>query len=248
MKAIIYTKYGSPDVFQLKEVEKPTPKDNDVLIKIYASTVTSMDWRFRNGKTLIARFMTGLLKPKNSILGIELAGDIESLGTAVTRFKKGDLVYGGARGGAHAEYVCLLEDSVVMKPTNMTYEEAAGVPFCGLTALRFLRDKRDIQSGQNVLINGASSGVGTFEVQLAKYFGTKVTGVCSTTNLDMVRSFGADEVIDYTKKDFTKTGHTYDIIFDAVAKSSFSKCKSSLKKDGVYLSTVLTLPLLFQML
>jgi len=249
MKAIVYTKYGPPDVLELKEVKKPVPGDNEVLIKVCATTVTPMDWRFRNGKTLIARLlMTGLLKPKNSILGVELAGEIEAAGKDVKLFKEGDQVYGGGRPGAHAEYVCMPEEKVAMKPTNMTYEEAAGVPFAATTALYFLKERGKIQDGQKVLINGASGGVGTFAVQLAKYFGTEVTGVCSTTNLELVQSIGADRVIDYTKEDFTKEGQTYDIIFDTVGKRSFSQCKSSLKQRGIYLNTVLTFPLLLQML
>jgi len=207
-----------------------------------------MDWRFRQGKNIIARMMAGLTKPKKSIFGVELTGEIESVGKDVKLFKQGDQVYGVTRSGAHAEYICIPEENLAMKPTNMTYEEAAAVPFGACVALQFLRDYGGIQSGQKVLINGASGGVGTFAVQLAKYFGTEVTGVCSTTNLELVQSLGADEVIDYTKEDFTKTGKTYDIIFDAVGKRSFSQCKSSLKQKGIYLSTVLTIPLLMQML
>jgi len=249
MKAIVYTKYGPPDVLELKEIEKPEPKDNEVLIRVHATTVTPIDWRFRQpGKNIIARMMAGLIKPKNNVLGPELAGEIESVGKDVKLFKQGDQVYGGGQMGAHAEYTCMPEDKVAMKPTNMTYEEAAGVPFSGTTALYCLKERGKIQDGQKVLINGASGGVGTFAVQLAKYFGADVTGVCSTTNLELVQSIGADRVIDYTKEDFTKEGQTYDIIFDAVGKRSFSQCKSSLKQRGIYLSTIATIPLLLQML
>jgi NADPH:quinone reductase-like Zn-dependent oxidoreductase len=263
MKAIVYTEYGTPDVLQIKEVEKPVPGDNEILVRVHAASVNIGDLWARNFNEMTPSKFTmplplwlpskmyfGFTKPRVNILGSEFAGEVEAIGKDVKRFGKGDQVFGyrGQRMGANAEYLCVPANGLVaIKPANMTYEEAATVPYGALTALSLLR-KVAIQRGQKVLINGASGGIGSAAVQLAKYFGAEVTGVCSTPRMDFVTALGADKVIDYSREDFTKNGESYDLIFDILGKSSFSRCKNSLKRNGVYLLASFKMKQLFQML
>jgi len=253
MKAVVYEKYGPPDVLELREVEKTTPKDNEILIKTHAATVTSGDWRVRSlnipvGFGLIARLVLGFSRPRQPILGTELAGKIESVGKDVRKFKVGDQVFafGDASMGCYVEYKCMSEDGLVaLKPSNLTYDEAAALSFGGTTALDFFR-RGKLQSGERVLVNGASGGVGTAAVQLAKHFGADVTGVCSAANVELVRSLGAAHVIDYTKEDFTQNGETYDVIVDTVGTAPFSRSKNSLRESGRLLMVLGSLPDMLQ--
>jgi NADPH:quinone reductase-like Zn-dependent oxidoreductase len=253
MKAIVYKKYGSPEVFEAVETEKPAPQPGEVLIKVFATTVTAADCMMRRGDTFLSRILLGLFKPakKYQILGTEFSGTVEATGNEVTRFKPGDEVYAfrGFGTGCYAQYKCMNEKgSLALKPSGMGFPEAASVVDGATTALFFLKEKAKIQKGQKVLINGASGSVGSFAVQLAKYFGAEVTGVCSTGNIELVKSLGADKVVDYTKEDFTATGDTYDIIFDTIGKSSFTHCRKALNARGKYVATVINFKIIFQSL
>jgi len=246
MKATVYTHYGPPNVLKLEEVEKPTPQDNEVLVKVHAASVNTADWHILRGKPFLMRLMGyGLLKPKNTILGSDIAGRVEAVGRNVKQFQPDDEVFGNVRGG-FAEYVCAREDAFALKPTNLSFEEAATVPLAAVTALQGLRAKGQIQPGQKVLIHGASGGVGTFAVQIAKAFGAAVTGVCSTRNVDMVRSLGADQVIDYTQKDFTKNGQRYDFIFAVNGYHAIFDYKRALSPKGVYVMIGGSMAAMFQ--
>ncbi|MBC7813482.1 MAG: NAD(P)-dependent alcohol dehydrogenase [Burkholderiales bacterium] len=252
MKAIVYTEYGSPDVLQFKEVEKPTPKDNEVLVKVHAASANPLDWHLMRAAPFLVRLEAGLQKPKNPMLGADLAGRVEAIGSNVTQFQVDDEVFGDLSGcglGAFAEYVSVPETVFALKPTNMTFEQAAAVPVAAITALQGLRDTGKIQPGQKVLINGASGGIGTFAVQIAKSFGAELTGVCSTRNLEMVRSIGADHVIDYTQEDFTKSAQRYDLIFDTVGNRSVSDFERALSPGGTcVVAGFTTLAHLFQIM
>jgi NADPH:quinone reductase-like Zn-dependent oxidoreductase len=235
MEAIVYCDYGSPDVLKIQNIEKPTPEDDQLLVRVRAASVNPLDWHYMRGTPYFMRMGAGLRRPKVTRLGVDFAGTVEAVGKNVQRFKPGDEVFGG-RTGAFAEYVTVREDrAVVLKPATLTFEQAASVPVAAITALQALRDKGKVQSGQKVLINGASGGVGTFAVQIAKSFGAEVTGVCSTRNLDMVRSIGADRVVDYTKEDFTKSAERYDLILDMVGNRSFSEYRRVMNPKGKYI-------------
>ncbi len=240
MKAVVYTEYGPPEVLQLKEVDKPTPKEDEVLIKIHAAAITAGDVIVLKGEPFVTRFVTGLQKPKNTIPGKEMAGRVEAVGENITQFQPGDEVFGDlsvASWGAFAEYVAVPENAIALKPANLTFEQAAAVPESAVVALQALRDKGKIQPGNKVLINGASGGVGTYAVQIAKSFGAEVTAVCSTRNLDMMRSIGADYVIDYTVEDFTQNGQQYDLILAANGYHPISDYRRALSPDGIYVAT-----------
>ena len=246
MKAVVYEKYGSPDVIQLKDVEKPTPKDDEVLIKIHAASVNAYDWHFLTADIFLIRLMGGgLLKPKNTRLGADMAGRIESAGKNVKQFQPGDEVFGMVKG-SFAEYICAPESALALKPVNTSVGEAAAIPMAAITALQGLRDVGQIQAGQKILINGASGGVGTFAVQIAKSFGAEVTAVCSTRNLEQARSIGADHVIDYTKEDFTQNGQQYDLVFAANGYHSLTAYKRALTPKGIYIMAGGSMAQMFQ--
>jgi NADPH:quinone reductase-like Zn-dependent oxidoreductase len=246
MKAIVYTKYGPPAVLQFREVAKPVPTDGQILVKIYAASANPLDWHLMRASPFLARLAGGLRKPKDPRLGADFAGRVEAVGANVAQFQPGDEVF-GASTGAFAEYICVAESEVALKPANLSFEQAAAVPVAATTALQGLRDTGQIHTGQRVLVNGASGGVGTFAVQIARAFGTEVTGVCSTRNLDMVRSIGADHAIDYMKEDFTRNGQHYDLIYDAVGNSSVSAYRRALNSGGTCVVAGFTsLPRLFE--
>ncbi len=249
MKAIVYSEYGPPEVLHMQVVETPVPQANEVLVKVHAASVTAVDITFRSGEPFFSRLYSGLFKPRNPILGSELSGVVQAVGQDVTLFKVGDAVLASTKGSnAYAEYVCVAEDeAIVHKPANMSFAEAAALPGSGITALPFLRDNGQIKSGDKVLIIGASGNVGLSAVQIAKYYGAEVTGIAGTEKIELIKAVGVDKAIDYKTEDFTRSGETYDIIFDAGGKSSFAQCKDLLKEDGIYLTTVPSLGIFLQM-
>jgi len=248
MKAIVYERYGSPDVLELRDIDKPTVSDDGVLVRVRAASTNPYDWHFMRGKPYFARLLFGLFKPKAHGLGADLAGEVEAVGKDVTRFRPGDAVFGEA-AGAFAEYTCVPEGTLALKPANLSFEQAAAVPMGGVTALQGLRDRGKIRAGQKVLILGASGGVGTFAVQIAKSFGAEVTGVCSTKNIERVRKIGADHVVDYTREDFTRSGARYDLLLDTIGNRSLRECRRVLQPKAVYvhvggrMARVLALPI-----
>jgi len=251
MKAIICTQYGAPEVLELQEIEKPKPKDDEVLVKVHRAVVGPADCAFRSGKPFIVKLIYGISKPRIATHGVEFSGTVEEKGKDVTLYEKGDRVFGISVDnlGTHGEYLCIKENKEMTQMSeSMTFDDAVGIVDGALTSLTFLRDIAKIESGQSVLINGASGSVGAYGIQLAKFYGAEVTGVCSSVNVELVKSLGADKVIDYTKEDFTKSSEKYDVVFDAVGKSSFSQCKNIIKADGKYLLTMPTGAIVFQML
>lgn len=246
MKAIVYTEYGPPEVLELKELEKPAPKEGEVLVKVHTASLNAGDWAMLRGEPFYLRLAWGFPKPKHKILGLDIAGQVEAVGANVTQFEPGDDVFGESGIGAFTEYRCVTEDKLALKPANISFEEAATVPEAGLVALQGLRDAGQIQAGQKVLINGASGGIGTFAVQIAKSFGAEVTAVCSTRNLDIARSIGADHVVDYTQEDFTQTGQHYDLILAANGYHPISDYKRALSSEGIYVCTGGSLTQIFQ--
>lgn len=250
MKASVSKKYGTPEVFEMEDVTKPVPKHNEVLVRVYATTVTGSDLMMRKGKPYVGRIYLGLRKPKTTILGFDFAGEVVEFGKNVTSFTVGDKVFGGTTTlGCYAEYTCVnMDDVITTIPENCSYQSAAPISGSGITVMNFLKGLAKLKTGDKLLINGASGSLGTYAVQIAKCFGAEVTGVCSTTNMKMVKDLGADFVIDYTNEDFTKNGKQYDVIFDTVAKITFSSCKNSLTEKGIFLSSVISFPLLLQIL
>ena len=250
MKASVSKKYGTPEVFRIEEVATPIPKHNEVLVRVYAATVTGSDLMMRKGKPYIGRLYLGLSKPKTTILGFDFSGEVVEIGKNVTSFKVGDKVFGGTTSlGCYAEYTCVnMDDVITTMPKNSSYQSATPLSGSGITVMNFLKGLAKLKTGDTLLINGASGSLGTYAVQIAKYFGAEVTGVCSTTNMKMVKDLGADYVIDYTNEDFTKNDKQYDVIFDTVGKTTFSHCRNSLTENGIYLSSVLSIPILLQMI